>query len=335
MRRLIGWAGLAAAAVLAVADARADEQKLIFATVTPPGSVVNEKVVKPWAQRVNEQGKGVIAIDVREGTTLATFENVYDRVLANVAQIGWGIQAAVGGKFPLSNVVALPLQFDRSAAGSVAFWRVYAAGLLKSEYDQVVPLMLVALPNSAIHMARPLKTLDTLDGAKLIVPGKVQGDSISKLDGTPISLPLTAMYEAVQRHTVDGVMIAWVAFSPWKLQEVTSYHVDTALGGAAGMVFMARARYEQLSPEARRIIDANSGEAASRAFGAAVDAEGDAQRDMVKGSDKQTVVTLSPAERASWEKRITPVVTEWSKAYPGADAVLAKFRSEVGKGGGG
>src|ERR1700749_3405951 len=126
-------AGLCALGVNTPA-ARADEIKLIFADVVPPGSVIDARVVQPWAQKVNEQGKGVLAIDVRPGA-LATFENIYDRVLSDVVQIGWEIQAAVGGKFPRSNVVALPLITDDSVASSVAFWRLYQKGLLKAEYD--------------------------------------------------------------------------------------------------------------------------------------------------------------------------------------------------------
>lgn len=332
----IATAALAAALlVLGGAAARADAVKLVFATVTPPGSVVNTQVILPWAKRVNDAGKGVVSIDVREGTTLANFGNVYDRVLSDVVQIGWGIHAAVGGKFPLSNVVALPLVFDRSVDGSTAFWRVYKAGLMDREYDQVVPLMLAALPSSGIHMVRPLKSLDTLGGAKLIVPGKVQGEAISNLDGTPISLPLTDMYEALQRHTVDGTMIAWVAFNPWKLAEVTFYHVDASLGGAAGMVFMAKAKYQSLPAAARKVIDDNSGEAASRAFGVALDTEDDAQRASVKASDKQTVVELSPAQRASWEKRVAPSIEHWTKDNAGAEAVLERFRAEIAKKAGG
>jgi TRAP-type C4-dicarboxylate transport system substrate-binding protein len=230
----------------------------------------------------------------------------------------------------LSNVAALPLVFERSADGSAAFWRVYQAGLLDREYDQVVPLMLVTLPNSGIHLAKPLASLDTLSGVKLIVPGKIQGEAISRLDGTPISLPLTDMYEAIQRRTVDGAMIAWVAFSPWKLQEVTTYHVDTSLGGAAGMVFMAKSRYQALPAAARKIIDDNSGEAASRAFGAALDIEDAAQRASVKASDKQIVVELAPAQKASWRRRVEPTIALWVKDNPGADAVLAKFRAGAG-----
>ncbi len=313
----------------ALKPAVADEIKLLFAEVVPPGSVIDTQVVQPWAKRVNEQGKGVISVDVRSGPLIADFSNVYDRVLSDVVQIGWEIQAAVGGKFPLSNVIALPLITDNGTNGSVAFWRVYQSGAMNAEYDQVVPLMLVALPSAALHFVKPLKSLDTLAGAKLIVPGKVQGEAITALGGAPISLPLTDMYPAIQRGTVDGTMIAWVAFNPWKLADVTSYHVETALGGAAGMIFMAKAKYQALPDAARKIIAANSGEAESRAFGAAMESENDNQRAAVKASDKQHFEQLSPAQLATWQKKVEPTIEQWVKANPGADVVLTRFRAEL------
>src|SRR6185312_10338630 len=135
MKRLI-TAIVAAAALCAVGrntPASADELKLLFADVVPPGSIIDAKVVQPWAQKINAEGKGVLSIDVRPGPTMGTFENVYDRVLTDVVQIGWDIQAAVGGKFPRSNVVALPLITDDAVASSVAFWRLYEKGQLKAE----------------------------------------------------------------------------------------------------------------------------------------------------------------------------------------------------------
>jgi len=42
-------------------------------------------------------------------------------------------KAAVGGKFPRSNVVALPLITDDAVASSVAFWRLYKSGAIAAD----------------------------------------------------------------------------------------------------------------------------------------------------------------------------------------------------------
>ena len=331
MKRWV-FALLAATSLCAIGcatPAQADEIKLSFADAVPGGTVVDAKVVQPWAQKVNAEGQGVLSIDVRSGYAMATFENIYDRVLSDVIQIGWEIQAAVGGKFPRSNVVALPLITDDPVASSVAFWRLYKSGTIAAEYDQIVPIMLVTLPPATFHFAKPLTSLDTLAGKKLIVPNKVAGDALTALGGAPLSLPLPEMYPAVQRGTADGTMIAWVAFDPWKLYEVTNYHVDEAFGGAAGMIFMSKAKYDALPPAARKIIDDNSGEAQSRDFGQVMENDDKAQRAAVMGMPKQTVVTPTAAQVASWRQKITPVVDQWTKAVPDGDKVLAQFKTEL------
>ena len=65
-----------------------------------------------WAQRVNDQSGGTLKIEVRDGTSLANFGNSYDRVNADVVQIGWVQPAFVAGKFPLSEMTNLPFMTD-------------------------------------------------------------------------------------------------------------------------------------------------------------------------------------------------------------------------------
>src|SRR5690348_13182524 len=76
------------------------------------------------------------------------------------------------------------------------------------------------------------------------------------------------MDAAIQRGTADGAAVSWTSFNPFKLAEVTSYHVDTRLGTSVAMIFMSKKKYGTLSPAVRKVLDAHSGEAASRAFGA-------------------------------------------------------------------
>lgn len=317
----------AIAAIALSATARADEVNLIFVTVNPPQGHVNVNVFHPWAERINAAGKGIVHIDVKDGTALANFGNIYDRVKDDVIQIGWGIQGLVPGQFPLSEAIGLPYAYDNSEAASVAFWKLYKSGALDAEYNEIVPLMLTGLAQSPIHLAKPLPDLDNLHGAKIVVAGKVPGDVVAALGGTPQSIPLPDMYESIQRGTVDGAMIGWSSFSPWKLGEVTTYHVDTALGGAAGMMFMSKAKWDTLSDEAKKIIMDNSGEALSRQFGANTDRAIEEQRAAVADDPGQTIVKLTAEEDAAWRKMVEPVTTNWIAAHPGGDKILESFHT--------
>ncbi len=323
-----GWvAGILAAWLVGAGAARADETTLIFATDGPTGTHVAVRVFHPWADHINEIGKGVLHLDVRDGVSIVNPNNFYSRVLDDVVQISWGGFANVAGTFKLAEFAALPFQAQKSVDASAAFWRLYKSGLLDDEFKDVVPLMTTVYPQAALHLAKLPKSIDSLEGLRLKVASKPAADFVTLLGGAPSSLPLTDLYTALQRGTVDGTVIAWTAFQPYKLAEVTSYHYTTALGASVGMVFMTRKRYAALSPAARKIIDDNSGEAASRTLGAAWDEVADEARTAAQADPKQQVVAPTAAATAAWQKIVAPVTADWVKETPGGDKVLAAFHT--------
>jgi TRAP-type C4-dicarboxylate transport system substrate-binding protein len=320
----------AAASGFAGAPAWADEVNLLFGTTLPAQVHLNMRVLHPWAERINEQGKGIVHIDVRDGESIANLSNFYSRVQDDVIQIAWGLQSAIGGKFPRTLVGALPFEVDKAENGSVALWRLFKGGLLDAEYDTIQPLYVITFPPSGIHYAKPPATLETLKGLKLAIGSKVGADTITRLGGAPISMVTSDYYTAVQRGMVDAVLVQWTAFQPFKLQDVTFYHVDSQLGGATGMVFMAKEKYAALPPAARKILDDNSGEAESRVYGAFWDDVNREGRDMVKAlGEKHQIVTPQPEIVAKWRQAVSPVIDDWVKATPDGAKVLAAFRTEM------
>jgi TRAP-type transport system periplasmic protein len=335
MKRL-ETAFFAATLMLAASSAsRAAETNLILDVIGPPGAATTLGAIRPWADQVNKEAAGMIHIDVREGMGLATFENVYERVLDDVIQIGWGLPNAVAGKFPLSEIPAEPFVVTSSEAGSVAFWHLYKSGDLDSEYNEIVPLMLGMMGPGNIHFSTP-RSLDNLDGLKLLVAGRMQSASVTALGGTPISVPLTDMYPAVQRKTVDGVVVGWAAVRSFKLSEVAPIHVDVSIGDSVSFLFMSKKKFQSLPAAAQKILLDTSGETLSRKFGAVMDADIKEIRDQLTAEPGQQVVRLTPEQLAAWQKATAPVVAAWPQNKPGGDRVLHDFNefyreAEAGK----
>jgi TRAP-type C4-dicarboxylate transport system substrate-binding protein len=320
------------AVVLAAGGTRAEERTLIFATTNTPTAHLNVQFLHPWAEAINQDGKGAVQLDIRDGTAIASVANYYDRVTTGVVQISWGLLSTVAGKFPRSDVATLPFMAKSAADASQALWRLYKAGTLGNEFADLHPLMIIALTPSGIHMSHPLKSLDNLGGAKLVIASKVNADAITLLGGAPLSIPLSEMYEAIQRGTADGAAVAWTSFDPFKLAEVTSYHVDTRLGTSSAMMFMTKATWDSLSPEAQKAIDKHSGEMESRAFGAWWDGERKAGKDnTIARGDKRTIVELTHEQTAAWQKKLEPINENWAKNTPDGAKVLAAFKAEVAK----
>ena len=321
-------AALAATSLLALAlPARADEPVVLkFATLSTVDGPLNQRMLHPWAERVNAAGKGIVQLDVRDGFAIANYNNIYDRVLDNVVQVAFTVTGSIAGKFALSDVVNLPMLFERPDDASAAYWRLYKSGALNGEYTEIVPLYLVTLANSGLHLDRAPKAPDDIRGFKIVASSKITSQMMEALGASPISLQQNDMYTALQRHAVDGTYGAWTSFPAFKLGEVTNYHIEAKLGGAPAMVFMAKKSFDALPAAARKVLEDNSGEAASRLFGEYWINLDNEVRQQYKANAAHTVVELTPAQTQVWRDKLQPIYTQWLKDTPGGDAVLAQYR---------
>lgn len=315
--------------VAAAQSAAAEETVLRFTPLSQPGTAAITEFYKPWTDKVNAVSPGALRLELREGTNIANITNVYERVMSDVTHIGFTLFNYVAGKFPLSEVGALPFTAENSEQGSVALWRLYKSGTLDAEFDQAKPLMLIALPQSILHLAKAPKNLDDLSGLKVIGATQMTALTAKYLGAAPITFSSPEAYMAILRGAADGTVLSWNPYLTFKIGEVTTYHVDAPLGTAAGMLFMSRKTYDALSADAKKALDANSGEAASRAWGKWWDGDNENGHQTALHDPKHTVVTLDPAMRAKWSKKLDGAIEEWGKSRPNVDKAIVEFRRLV------
>src|SRR5262245_15367371 len=107
MRKIL----LAALAALSTCAA-AQPVELRFAFPAPPTSYLYTAIFAPWAKEIEAASNGTVTVRIIPGTTLATFDNVYDRVLKGVADAAFGLTAPIGGQFSKTSVAGLPFTFE-------------------------------------------------------------------------------------------------------------------------------------------------------------------------------------------------------------------------------
>ena len=280
----------------------AQETRLIFTSLSPAGSP-NSVFFNSWAQRVNEQSGGTLKIEVRDGTTLANFGNSYDRVLADVVQIGWVQPAFVAGKFPLAEITNLPFMTDDDVNCSVSLSRYYKSPVMAAELKDVVPVWTSCLAQTGLHFAKQLKSDTDLSGLKLRVAGKVPSQIVDKMGGTPVSMTAESIYESLQRGTIDGMVTSWAAFEPYKFQEVAFYHLEIPIGSSPSMFMMSRTKYDSLPPAARKALEDNTGEAFVREAAKHFAAQAMRARSAVVPLSNHKIVALPPAQLAAQEEK--------------------------------
>ena len=329
------WLAALASLALGAAPAAAEEVPLKLTTLASPDFSGNTQVLLPWIAKVNGQGKGLFKIEPIFGFAVANHGNYYDRVLNDVVQLSFGTTSSMAGKFKKTNVVGLPFLTDSSEVAAVALYRLYKTGTLDDEFDQVVPMMLFVFPQTMLHYRVEPKTIESLNGLKVIAVGKVLGDVTRALGGAPVTMQIGEMYPSLQRGVADLAMINYSSFEPFKLAEVTHFHLETNLGTTPGYVVMSRARYNALPEAARKVLDANATEKDTRVYGQYWDRAQEYGRKLVSDPKLHKVMKLPDAIAADWHRKMAFIADEWARDTPNGAAVLAKYKAlvtEVGAG---
>jgi TRAP-type C4-dicarboxylate transport system substrate-binding protein len=199
---------LAAASTIAF-SAQAEPMQLRLASPSAPQGQINQGVVIPWAEEVSKASDGTLEIKVFPGPALANYGNVYDRTIQGVVEAAFGIFGPITSDFPKSSVVALPFETKTGEEAALAMWRLYAKGVIASEFQKIHLLAVNVFPNVSLHLRnKQVKTLADMNGLKITGEGRVIGRSLTALGAAPVTIPVTELYNATQRATVDGSAIA-------------------------------------------------------------------------------------------------------------------------------
>jgi TRAP-type C4-dicarboxylate transport system substrate-binding protein len=318
------------AVLLAAAGANAQET-LVFATTNPEQHPLNSGFLIPWAEKVNAESNGAVTIELRHGPTIANHTNFYDRVIDDVTQIGWGMTVFNPGKFGPTLVSTLPFLVDSAEQGAVALCRMHEKGAFNPAMADVVPLLWTEFPQASIHMnGAPIKKMEDVAGKKIITTTPAGAAIVAAYGGAPLSLNITEMYEGLQRGTAEGTVINFTAFPGFRLNEVTTDHYVVPLGGAAGIVFMSKAKWDALSDEARAVLSKHSGCEASRAFGQFVDQWEAGAMKMVQDGGKHTVTVATPEEIAAVRDKVLPgIEAGFAERAPGGAELIRMFKEEL------
>ena len=121
-----------------------------------------------------------------------------------------------------------------------------------------------------LHFAtKQVKTLEDLKGLKVRAPTRIGTKVLTALGAVPVQMPAPQVPEALSKGVVDGVSLPWEVVPGLKIQEIAKTHTETPPGqpymsNTIFVVAMNQAKYDSLPPDLKKVIDANSGIAASK-----------------------------------------------------------------------
>ena len=267
----------------------------------------------PWAEKINKEAGGKMKVEVYTNMQLggkpADLPQQLDDGIVDAILIVPGFSP---GRYPgLEGTELAFTNVGLSAGQSPAVFEWASRWLMTNELKGQKIIASHTTDASILNTKpRPVKTLDDFKGLKLRVPGRFVGETAKALGATPVGIPLPGVYEALERGQVDGMFINWAIIPPYRLHEVTKYHLETPIYQSPIMTLMRQASYDKLPPDMKKVIDANSGLEYTKHIGQVWDElTVPAKKTVADGGG--VIYALDGAERARWIKAVQPVYKIW------------------------
>jgi TRAP-type C4-dicarboxylate transport system substrate-binding protein len=280
-----------------------------------------------WGKEIEKRTNGRVVVTMHYGGTLTPAPQVYDGVIKGISDIGMSVCGYTRGRFPLTEVVELPLGL-RSGWAITKVINEYIAKFKPKEFDEVKMMYMHAHGPGLLHTKKAVNQLEDVKGMKIRAFGAVTKIA-SALGGVPVSMPMGETYEALSRGVVEGSIAPYEALQGWKWGEVVKFTVEAPAMyySSAFFVAMNKAKWNALPPDIQKIIEQINGEW--------IDKQGKAWDEIDKAGKDFTIklgnkiITLSVDENRRWEKVLKPLYDEYvksmkDKGLPG-DEVLKFF----------
>jgi TRAP-type C4-dicarboxylate transport system substrate-binding protein len=291
-----------------------------------------------WCEIVSKNSGGKIKCNLLPRAVAAP-PGTFDAVKNGLADVSFTVHGYTPGRFVHTQMAEFPFLGDAAEPLSVAFNRVASKYPQFGQEHQGVKVLAYFThgPGIVFNTKRPVTKLEDLQGLKWRVGGGMVNE-IAKTLGMNVTLkPAPESYELLNSGVMDGTLFPAESIESFRIDKIIK-HATTFPGGLynTSFVFMMNpAKYDKLSPEEKKAIDAASGEFAARHFGRSWD-KVDRRAFALMQANNVPVVKADAKFVADIKSKTSALEAKWvkdaeAKGLKDAAKVLAEFRGEIAK----
>ena len=214
---------------------------------------LHTNILVPFAEAVLEQTEGRVDIKVYPNNELGAPSTTVDQVVGGSLDMGLTLAAYTPGRFPLTTILEFPFMFDSSLQGNLVAADL-RQDLQDTDYKDMTLLWIGGTDIAKVLINKPVSTVDGLSGLKLRSPGLIYNDVFRKLGATELSLPVSDLYDAMDRGIVDGSLMSPSALVSFKLAEVTKNVIDLDVYMNPIIIVMNKGTWAKISAEDQKVI---------------------------------------------------------------------------------
>ena len=327
-----------AAAATALFTSLAGAQTVLTVSSWLPPTHALSVTQKDWCDLLEKNTTGKMKCNILpRGVSAAP--GTFDAVKNGLADVSYTVHGYTPGRFVLAQMAEFPFLGNSAESVAVAFNKIAAKyPEFNNEHQGVKVLTLFTHgPGIVFNTKRPIARVDDLSGLKFRVGGGIVNEIAKTLGMNATLKPAPDSYELLSGGVMDGTLFPAESTESFKIDKIIK-HATTFPGGLYNTSFVAimnQARYNKLSADEKKAIDAISGETYARMFGRAWDKYDLRATALMQANGVQ--ITKADAQFVAEVKTKTaPLETKWvgdAKAAGLKDPakVLAEFRAEIAK----
>lgn len=286
-------------------------------------------MMKPWTEEVAKLSNNALTVRIYPGGQLGKGPRAqFKRAIDRVGDVVFGLQGFTSAAFPRTLLIELPGIAPDNVTATKMLWG--AIDHVKEDYKRV---KLLALWNSDITVImsrdKAVRRLEDLKGMKIRASSKQHSNILAALGATPVFMPITKVYNAVNTRVLDGLMSGASAIRSFKLAEVVKFYTQGPFAPTTFFLVMNKDSYNGLSAGHRALIDKTTGRGLS--VKAAEIYHRATVRNLagVRKSGSGEIITLAPAEEKRWRTTLANVRSDAVKRLEAKGIPAAKILSAL------
>jgi TRAP-type C4-dicarboxylate transport system substrate-binding protein len=322
---------LALAAIASARLAHADPIKVKLGHFTGDTEETYTGAIKPWADAVNAEAKGVIVIELYPNGALGRNLPQQAQLIDNgVQDIAFLVPGLSPGRFPDDAALALPGLFTDMNESSVVFDNLVTSGKLRG-YEGFFPVAEFGTAPFSIHLRKPVNSLEGLRGLKIRAGNAIEAEMLKDLGVAPIVIPVNEIAEGVGRGTIDGTTAQPQTIEQFGIDRVTTYHLMAPLGSAPLAELMSKKVFDGLPKAGQDAIRKYSGPWFVQRYLDAGNPSNERVMSRLRSNPRHQVVDLTSDDKKKWDDTANRVIAAWTTKDPANAKALELVKAEIAK----
>ena len=222
-----------------------------------PAMGQTERVFQKWADKIKEQSKGRVKIDCFYGGSLSKASDTRSALELGVIDIGFVPTSETPGQTPASLLLETPLMGYTGGRMATHVWNELLASHSAFKNDFKTVKVLISWMSNArfIHTTkRVIRMPEDMKGARVLAWGTT-ANAVKLIGGVPVQVPPPAMYQALDRGMVEGIVTSPFFIKLFKIDPTLKTHTyGVDLGYAGFALLMNRDSWSKLPDDVKEFM---------------------------------------------------------------------------------